>query len=115
MGHQPTVFVVQTNPNINIIPASRYGDIEILIPEGRQIFDDAFPTVARMKGSLSKYTTDDYILPLGDPAASAIAVMLASEATGGIVTLLKWDRQDKVYYPVRINLHERESSGSVQW
>jgi hypothetical protein len=33
--------------------------------------------------------------------------MIASDINNGKVNVLKWDRQEKVYYPLEINLHER--------
>jgi len=36
-----------------------------------------------------------------------LACSIVSDINNGRFNLLKWDRQEKVYYPIEINLYER--------
>jgi hypothetical protein len=56
---------------------------------------------------LSQYKTNDYLLLTGDPAIIGVACSIVSEMTNGRYNLLKWDKQDRVYYPIEINLNEK--------
>ena len=44
---------------------------------------------------------------MGDPAAIGLACAVAASTNQGKFKVLKWDRQESVYYPVNINLFER--------
>ena len=61
-------------------------------------------TVMQIKRKLSGFNDDDYLLALGDPAIIGISFAIASNLNHGRVNLLKWDRQEKIYYDVRISL-----------
>ena len=56
---------------------------------------------------LKNYTIEDYLLLTGDPAIIGVACSIVSDMTGGKYSLLKWDKQDRIYYPIKINLHEK--------
>jgi len=45
------------------------------------------------------------LLLIGDPLAIGLAVAVASNANRGKVKLLKWDRQERQYYPLSVNLY----------
>ena len=49
----------------------------------------------------------DHILLTGDPAIIIAAGSVLNEITNGKYSLLKWDKQDRIYYPLKINLHEK--------
>jgi hypothetical protein len=49
----------------------------------------------------------DYLLLTGDPAIIGVACSIVADKTGGKFNLLKWDRQEKTYYPIEINLYEQ--------
>ena len=63
--------------------------------------------VIKLRKLLKDYTPEDYLLLTGDPAIIGIACSIVSETTNGKFNLLKWDRQEKMYYPLKINLHEK--------
>ena len=42
-----TVYVIQEVPGINILPANKFGELELLLPPG-QITLSAGPTVSRL-------------------------------------------------------------------
>jgi hypothetical protein len=43
----------------------------------------------------------------GDPAIIGVACSIVSDLTSGKYKLLKWDRQERRYYPIEINLYEK--------
>ena len=56
---------------------------------------------------LKDYKSTDYLLLTGDPAIIGAACSIVSDLTNGRFNLLKWDRQEKMYYPIEINLYEK--------
>jgi len=65
------------------------------------------PLIFKLRKLLDKYTPDDYLLLTGDPAIIGVACSIVADKTGGKFNLLKWDRQEKTYYPIEINLYEQ--------
>ena len=110
----PIVHVIQEipgtkegKPKINIIGAQQYGDFKFLLPELSQIIFSPGPLIYKLRQALKDFTEDDYLLLTGDPAIIGVACSLASEMTNGKYKLLKWDRQERKYYPIEINLYEK--------
>ena len=111
------VFVIQEiagtkagNPKINIMGASIYstsGKFNFLLPEFSQIIFSPGPLVYKLRQGLKDYTSDDYLLLTGDPAIIGVACSIVSDITGGKYNLLKWDKQERKYYPIEINLYEK--------
>ena len=111
------VFVIQEiagtkagNPKINIMGASSYsssGKFNFLLPEFSQIIFSPGPLVYKLRQGLKDYTSDDYLLLTGDPAIIGVACSIVSDITGGKFKLLKWDKQERKYYPIEINLYEK--------
>lgn len=99
-----TVFVVQEDPRKNILPAMDFGNIEFILDQHSQVTFDPVPWVRRMKVAMRKFTDEDYLLAVGDPAAIGIACCIAAAQTGGKFKMLKWDRQEKRYYPIAIDV-----------
>jgi hypothetical protein len=44
---------------------------------------------------------------MGDPSIIAISSAIASDTTQGKINMLKWDRQEKRYYPLSFKLYEK--------
>ena len=110
----PMVYVVQEipgtkegKPKINIMGAATYGNFKFLLPELSQIIFSPGPLIYKLRQALKDFTENDYLLLTGDPAIIGVACSLASEKTNGKYKLLKWDRQERKYYPIEINLHEK--------
>ena len=87
--------------------ASKYGKFKFLLPEFSQIIFSPGPLIYKLRQGLKNFTTKDYLLLTGDPAIIVVAGSILNEITNGKYQLLKWDKQDKVYYPIKINLHEK--------
>ena len=112
------VYVIQEipgtktgSPKINIIGASKYGKFKFLLPELSQIIFSPGPLIYKLRTLLKDFTSDDYLLLTGDPAIIGVTCSIVSDMTNGKYNLLKWDKQDRMYYPISINLHEK---GKVQ-
>ena len=111
------VFVIQEiagtkagNPKINIMGASNYsssGKFNFLLPEFSQIIFSPGPLVYKLRQGLKDYTANDYLLLTGDPAIIGVACSIVSDITNGKYKLLKWDKQERKYYPIEINLYEK--------
>ena len=103
-----TVYVIQESVGRNILPAKDFGDLEVLLPPNSNIVLSPGPTVRRLKSGLAKFSDDDYLLLMGDPAAIGIACAVATRANNGKMSLLKWDRLSAEYFPISINLVKTE-------
>ena len=98
-------------PKINIMSANKYGEFKFLLPEFSQIIFSPGPLVFKLKNLLKDYTSKDYLFLTGDPAIIFVTGFILADMTNGKCNLLKWDKQDRMYYPISINLHEK---GKVQ-
>ena len=56
---------------------------------------------------LKDYNSNDYLLLTGDPAIIGVACSIVSDITNGEFNLLKWDKQERRYYPVEIKLYNK--------
>ena len=109
-----TVYVIQEvagtqsgAPKINIMGAAKYGKFEFLLPEFSQIIFSPGPLIFKLRKTLKNFTTEDYLLLTGDPAIIGVACSIVSDMTNGRYNLLKWDKQERQYYPIQINLYEK--------
>ena len=108
------VYVIQEipgtrdgRPKINIMGASKYGEFKFLLPELSQIIFSPGPLIFKLRKALKDFTTEDYLLLTGDPAIIGVACSIVSDMTNGKYNLLKWDKQERQYYPIEINLYEK--------
>tara|TARA_R100000306_G_scaffold21058_1_gene25036 strand:- start:600 stop:923 length:324 start_codon:yes stop_codon:yes gene_type:complete len=98
------VFVTQENPRVDIVSALQWGDLESLASHLDQVHLNPGRIVAEFRRKLRDFGDDDWLLAMGDPAIIGIAFAIAASINDGRVNLLKWDKIEKSYYPVRINL-----------
>ena len=94
-------------PKYNILGAQKYGDIVTLLPEFSQMIFSPGPLIYKLRQGLKNYKSRDYLLLTGDPAIIGVACSIVSDITGGKFKLLKWDKQERKYYPIEINLYEK--------
>ena len=113
-SNEPFVYVIQElpgtkigSPKFNIMGAQKYGKLKVLLPEHSQIILSPGPLIFKLRKLLDKYTSKDYLLLTGDPAIIGVACSIVADKTGGKFNLLKWDRQEKTYYPIEINIYEQ--------
>jgi hypothetical protein len=100
------VYVVQEPEGKNILAAKKFGKLEALLPSG-QIMLSSGPSVLKLRRKLQKFCDDDYLLLIGDPIAIALAAMIAGASNAGRVKFLKWDKQERQYYPVEVDIYRR--------
>ena len=94
-------------PKINIIGATQFGQLRVLLPENSQIILSPSYVISTLRSKLKNYTSDDYLLLTGDPAIIGVAGSIVSDTTNGKYNLLKWDKQERRYYPVEIDLYKK--------
>jgi len=111
---RPTVYVIQEiagtrdgRPKINIMGAAEFGIFKFLLPELSQIIFSPGPLIFKLRKGLQNYRSKDFLLLTGDPAIIGVACSIVSDMTNGKFNLLKWDKQERKYYPIEINLHEK--------
>ena len=112
--YEPTVYIIQEiagtregKPKINVMGASKYGKFKFLLPEMSQIIFSPGPLVFKLRKGLTNFNKKDYLLLTGDPAIIGVACSIVSDITHGKYNVLKWDKQERKYYPIEINLYER--------
>ena len=110
----PIVYVIQEiagtkegRPKINIMGAAEYGTFKFLLPELSQMIFSPGPLIFKLRKGLKDYSTEDFLLLTGDPAIIGVACSIVSDMTNGKFNLLKWDKQERKYYPIHINLFEK--------
>ena len=111
------VYVVQEipgsqagTPKINIMGAAAYSttnDFIFLLPEFSQMIFSPGPLIFKLRKGLRNFTKEDYLLLTGDPAIIGVACSIVSDITNGKYNVLKWDKQERKYYPIEINLYEK--------
>jgi len=87
--------------------AREYGPFKFLLPELSQIIFSPGPLIYKLRKELANYNKKDYLLLTGDPAIIGVACSIVSDITNGTYNLLKWDKQERKYYPIEINLYEK--------
>ena len=114
VGSKPTVYVIQEiagsqagSPKINIMGASSYGKFNFLLPEFSQMIFSPGPLIYKLRKGLKDFKDGDYLLLTGDPAIIGVACSIVSDIRNGKYNLLKWDKQERRYYPIEINLYEK--------
>ena len=106
-----TVYVLQEMGR-NIRSAEKFGDLKIVLPDNRQIVLSSGPLTFKLKHELKDFNDDDYLLLMGDPAIIAVAGAVASDVNGGRFKILKWDRDEKKYYDIEIDLRGRNEQSN---
>jgi len=110
----PIVYVIQEiagtkegRPKINILGAAEYGTFKFLLPELSQMIFSPGPLIFKLRKGLKDYNPQDFLLLTGDPAIIGVACSIVADITNGKFNLLKWDKQERKYYPIHIYLFEK--------
>ena len=85
---------------------------EELIPifeEGKQIMLSPGPAVRKAKMMLKDLNDKDYLLLIGDPSMIGLACSVAADYNRGRYKVLKYDRRSFTYYPIQIDINERNN------
>lgn len=101
---RPIVYVVQEVKDKNLVPALEFGSLETVLEADTQVFLNSRSVVEEVMRKLVYYSDKDYILAIGDPVAIGIVCAVAARMNDGKFTVLKWDRQEKIYLPVSVSI-----------
>lgn len=104
----PKVYAVSETNQHNISSALQYGDIETILPPNAQVAFSVAPTVRRIQRKLELFTDDDYLLFIGDPTAIGIVSAIAAAKNGGRYKCLKWDKFERKYIPIQVDLYPKK-------
>lgn len=89
----------------DLTPAKEFGELVFLLRPGNIFYHKLEGAIGTIREGLDGFDGDnDHILAVGDPVAIAATVMVASEISGGNVSILKFDRQSGQYEPYPICL-----------
>lgn len=103
----PRVFVVQDR-NHNYLPAADFGELTMVFPGHQQLAFSPQPAIRHAREKLRGFTDEDYLLASGDPALIAIVCVVAADINMGRFKLLKWDRQEGIYYSLALDIFDRK-------
>lgn len=81
----------------NLKPAEQYGRLKVVFSDRPPPLHEAMPTLVK---AFAEFTAADYLLIAGDMDLVVWASVLALQATGGKLVLLKWDGRQRQYLPV---------------
>lgn len=87
-------------PKFDLTPAEDYGPLVYLLSPTAAPFNAA-PIIEELKEKLSKFTEKDRLLLVGNPVLIGFAVAIASQVSGGNLTLLQWSGKDQRYIEVK--------------
>lgn len=88
----------------DLTPAAEYGDIELLLDTGVKVGIAMQPIANQFKKKLRDFGDEDFILPVGDPAAMGVAIAVAAMQNQGRVKLLRWDRRQERYIKLQVEI-----------
>ena len=109
------VYVIQEVSKFNVIPAREYGELIPLFEEGKQIMLSPAPAIRKAKMILKDFNDKDYLLLIGDPSMIGLACSVAAYNNRGKYNVLKYDRRTFTYYPIQIDLNERNNYDRESW
>ena len=114
--NEPIVYLLQEvpgtkigRPKYNIIGAQKYGKIEVLLREDTQIVRSPGPITYQLRRLLKDFNDKDYLLLIGDPSMIGLACSIAAYNNRGKYNVLKYDRRTFTYYPIQLDLNERNN------
>ena len=93
----------------NVRSAEKFGDLKVVLPDNRQIVLSSGPLTFKLQQELKNFNDEDYLLLMGDPAIIAVAGAVVSDVNGGRFKVLKWDRDEKRYYDIEIDLRGKRN------
>lgn len=90
-------------PSINIDPAKEHGEVVVMLPPNANRLH-IMPLVVALREKMADFKPEDSIIAVGDPSLIAIAACIAAKKTGGLLRVLKWDRQTSTYICVEAKI-----------
>ena len=87
----------------DLSPAKEFGELKVLLPHGSLPIDTE-PMIKNIKDGLKDFSSDDYLLAIGNPTAMVLAGIVASQNNNGSIKMLYWDSKIKNYIKVDFNM-----------
>ena len=66
--------------------------------------------IHELRKKLENFNDEDHLLLVGDPAIIAATSAVVSDINNGKFKMLKWDRESAKYYPLSVNLYQKEEN-----
>ena len=85
--------------------AERFGDIIFLFDGNKQVVMSPQPTIRKLRNLLKDFKDNDYLLLVGDPALIGLTCSVVSTISNGRYNMLKYDRIERDYFPIRVDIH----------
>ena len=98
-----TVYIPQVM-DYNVRSAEKFGELKIMLPDRKQMILASGPLTFELQKHLKDFNDNDYLLLIGDPAIIWLCCAIAADINNGKFKVLKWDRNDKRYYDLEIDL-----------
>jgi len=92
------VFVISAPHGKNLEPAKEFGPLTVML-DGHET---AIMAQDRLNDYLTQFTTEDFLLLIGNPIHIAAAIFLISVQRPQWVKLLVWDRESQTYQMERL-------------
>ena len=114
MIEKSKVYIVQnvlrkfpdgTLRGLDYTQAERFGDIIFLFDGNKQVVMSPQPTIRKLRNLLKDFKDNDYLLLVGDPALIGLTCSVVSTISNGRYNMLKYDRIEKDYFPIRVDIY----------
>tara|TARA_B100001057_G_C22371371_1_gene764770 strand:- start:225 stop:572 length:348 start_codon:yes stop_codon:yes gene_type:complete len=114
MVDKSKVYVVQnvirkypdgTLRSLDYSQAERFGEVIFLFDGSKQVVMSPQPTIRKLKSLLKDFKDNDYLLLVGDPALIGLTCSVVSTISNGRYNMLKYDRIEKDYFPIRVDIY----------
>tara|TARA_R100001129_G_scaffold182003_1_gene161996 strand:+ start:436 stop:789 length:354 start_codon:yes stop_codon:yes gene_type:complete len=109
LENKGNVYVIQEVSKFNVISAQEFGNLIPIFEEGKQIMLSPAPAIRKAKSVLKDFNDKDYLLLIGDPSMIGLACSIAADVNIGRYKVLKYDRRTYTYFPIQIDIHERNN------
>jgi len=91
-------------PIINLDSAKVFGEIEVLLPpEAGRMLPEQIQSI--LSDKLYNISEEDWLLATGDPILIGITAALAANRLEGRLRILRWNKRQKNYDPIEIQLY----------
>ena len=91
---------------VDLTPAGKWGEMILLLKSSQSLLAPT-PMVETMTLALATFDDTDYLVPVGDPILMCAAAGIAARNNNGRVKFLRWDRRNKDYNVIQIDLYRR--------
>lgn len=85
--------------------AERFGEVIFLFDGQKQVVMSPQPTIRKIKSMVKGIKDTDYVLLVGDPALIGLTTSVVSYILNGRYNMLKYDRIEKDYFPIRVDIN----------